>query len=74
MMISITMTMTWDGIVRPMTETSIRRKSRSCTYKRRRRSMTKRRGIGKLVACGKNELDPGSKPDTGGNPFHYLWF
>ena len=60
MMISITMTMTWDGIVRPMTETSVRRKSRSRTDKRRRRSMTQRRGIGNLVACGKNELAHGS--------------
>ena len=56
MMISITMTMTWDGIVGPMPETSVRRKSRSRTDNRRRRSMTQRHGIGKLVACGKNEL------------------
>ena len=33
---------------------------RSRTEKRSRRRMTQRRGIGKLVACGKNELAHGA--------------
>ena len=50
--------MTWDGTVRPMTENSARMMRGGRTYKRSRRRITQCRGIGKLVACGKNEFFP----------------